>query len=184
MCWEQSPFDKNDCNFPWRRQPRRIRKVTTVSSFATNRVREPTKDRRQRPALPLRKNPEETRFGLTSSFRNGRTHRGRFVSKRSARRSIRPRYRSALFLFRGKVGGASPCFGVVPSRSLLSSRWSGDQQGQLCRAELSAPDRTTSVVRAFSIRAPGLPQVRLAINKYPPRSNRCKDFPQKTDTTS
>src|SRR5262249_8496818 len=44
-----------------------------------------------RPALPLRSHPDGNRFRLTSSFRNGPTHRVEFVSRWSARRSHRPR---------------------------------------------------------------------------------------------
>jgi hypothetical protein len=62
-------FEKNDCNFPRRRQPRRIkeaRTATTQDSFIRTQ-----KNRRPRQAQPLRKNQEENRFDLTNSFRNG-----------------------------------------------------------------------------------------------------------------
>jgi hypothetical protein len=75
--------------------------------------------------------------------------------------------RAPSFTFSGMMGRVSPCFGVALPRSLLSSRWSGDQHGQLCRADLSSPDMSTSVVRSFVVRATGLPaeslfEVRLA----------------------
>src|SRR5262249_8283982 len=57
-------FEKNDCNFPWRRQPRRVRKKR-------KRQAQQQKNRRLRPAPPLCKNPDEDRFSLTVSFRNG-----------------------------------------------------------------------------------------------------------------
>jgi hypothetical protein len=73
-------FDKNDCNFPWRRQPRRIRKVTKYLSVPTNCVQPPTRSRRQGQALPLRKSPEENRFRLTSPFRNGPQHLSTYLN--------------------------------------------------------------------------------------------------------
>jgi hypothetical protein len=66
-------FEKNDCNFPRRRQPRRIkeaRTATTQDSFIRTQ-----KNRRPRQAQPLRKNQEENRFDLTNSFRNGHLDR-------------------------------------------------------------------------------------------------------------
>src|SRR5262249_5190281 len=57
-------FEKNDCNFPWRRQPRRVRKKR-------KRQAQQQKNRRLRPAPPLCKNPDEDRFSLTVSFIDG-----------------------------------------------------------------------------------------------------------------
>jgi hypothetical protein len=63
----------------------------------------------------------------------GRTHLRKFASRRKARRTNRPRYRSPSFTLPGMVGRASPCPGAAPPRSLISSRSRGDRYGQLGR---------------------------------------------------
>jgi len=58
-----------------RRQPRRSR-TTREQPARRNPCARPTRrDRNARPALPLRSSPEESRFRLTSSFRNGHIDR-------------------------------------------------------------------------------------------------------------
>ena len=89
--------------------------------------------------------------------RSGRTHLRKFASRRKARRTTRPRYRSPSSTLTGMVGRASPCPGAAPPRCLISSRSRGDRHGQLCREAHSPPDTSTSVVRVFAIRPTGLP---------------------------
>ena len=72
--------------------------------------------------------------------RSGRTHLRKFASRRKARRTTRPRYRSPSSTLTGMVGRASPCPGAAPPRSVISSRSRGDRHGQPCR---EAPHRLT-----------------------------------------
>ena len=82
---------KNDCNFPQRRQPKRIHKGVTAARITVRPAQRTNQNRREVQALRLRKNPEENRFGLTDSFRKGpphRTHRNSTNLFRSRRRCI------------------------------------------------------------------------------------------------
>jgi len=60
-----------------RRQPRRIPKKRRRRVRRIHCGQRTGRTRGLRPALPLRKNPEGSRFPLTNSFRNGPTLRGR-----------------------------------------------------------------------------------------------------------
>ena len=61
---------KNDCNFPQRRQSRRIPKSRKrPGKHARFTAGSKRKNTQFRPALPLRKNPEGNRFRLTDSFK-------------------------------------------------------------------------------------------------------------------
>jgi hypothetical protein len=59
-----------------RRQPRRSRTTRQQQERRNPRARPTRRERNARPALPLRSHPEENRFRLTSSFRNGHIDRG------------------------------------------------------------------------------------------------------------
>jgi hypothetical protein len=59
-----------------RRQPSRSRTPREQPARRNPRARSTRRERNARPALPLRSSPEENRFRLTSSFRNGHIDRG------------------------------------------------------------------------------------------------------------
>src|SRR5262249_50197164 len=78
MCWEQSRCEKNDCNFPERSDDNRdgADNETKVRAQELLPPNEPGENATCAPALPLPSQPEENRFCLTNSFRNGHIDRG------------------------------------------------------------------------------------------------------------
>jgi len=67
---------KNDCNFPWRRQPRRMPRTRQRQERRKHPDQRTSKTGGVHLALSVRTNPEENCFPLTYSFRNGPTRRG------------------------------------------------------------------------------------------------------------
>jgi hypothetical protein len=83
MFWEQSRIDKNDRNFPQRRQPKRIsRRIVRPLTPRSTKLDHQTM--RQRKALSVRAQLNGNRFRLTTSFRNGRKDRGCFRKSRNS----------------------------------------------------------------------------------------------------
>ena len=73
MFWEQSRVEKNDRNFPLRRQPSRI--TSHNEQRLTHKSSDNFEERRPRLALPVRDDPDGNRLPLTNSFRNGDARR-------------------------------------------------------------------------------------------------------------
>ena len=63
--------EKNDCNFPWRRQPRRMPRTRQRQERRKHPDQRTSKTGGVHLALSVRTNPEENCFPLTYSFRNG-----------------------------------------------------------------------------------------------------------------